>query len=983
MNKKVKQKIIRILSVILVFIQISVNSQIVFGENVENTELSSQYDNERLDNNYTKVSSKYSVSSYDGEPIVTSSLQAYKKDSGGSISSETYGYDTDVIRIDRKEEATFVLEVPKDGLYYIKMDYFNASDSILPVEATVKVNGQYPFYEMRNITFESIWQDKSEKNYDRYGNEIVAIPEKKEIWANKYIQDSSYRYNTPFAIELNKGENEISISIIEGTLLVGDITLTKETVVKDYDQSKVAVGDNLITIQGEEPFERNDSSIRANCEYDIDLEPYDSNKKVLNLLDGESFNTSGQTVTYEFEIKEAGIYYIAMNYRQSDKSDFPVFVDIKVDGEIPNSQLMSYPVSYQKSFDTTSFGDSEGKEIGIELSEGRHTLSFTLSNAPIRHVLEGIEEVMNEVNDLALDITKVAGTNKDKYRDLDLISYIPDVKERLVGWAEKLESLYESVRIYNPDVKEIGAFSSINIASSQLYSLAEEPNDLPYRINELCQSTSSVNQFLANLIDTLNTNNLSIDRIYIYQQDAQLPDGVGFFTSIIESASRFVGSFVSQAYSTSNTDPEHLQVWVNRSRQYIEIMQKMIDEDFTKKTGIEVDLSLMPDQNKLVLANASGDSPDIATGINYAIPFELGIRGAIKDLTEFEDFVSVATRFEEGLLVPSMINNGIYSLPETMNFWVLYYRSDVLEKLGLDVPETMDDVREMLPQLQMRGLNFFYPTAGMVSLKTFHGTTPLLFQNGATLYDTYAGETVINSEEAVKGFKELTDLFTIYNLPKDIPSFYQHFRNGDLPIGIADYSVYNLLINAAPEISNSWSIALIPGVENEDGEIVRSSSGGAESTVMFKSNEDREANAWEFMKWWSSAEVQEEFGQTLQITYGEEYIWNTANIEAFSNLPWKTEDKEIILQQSECIVEAPRILGTYMLERELSNAYNAVVVNGANVRQTLDDAIKRINRETLRKLEEFGYNNGKEVIIPYEVPTIEMVRELLGMEVEE
>ena len=37
-------------------------------------------------------------------------------------------------------------------------------------------------------------------------------------------------------------------------------------------------------------------------------------------------------------------------------------------------------------------------------------------------------------------------------------------------------------------------------------------------------------------------------------------------------------------------------------------MQKMIDEYFTPKTGVEVDISIMPDQNKLVLANSSGNA---------------------------------------------------------------------------------------------------------------------------------------------------------------------------------------------------------------------------------------------------------------------------------------------------------------------------------------------------------------------------------------
>jgi ABC-type glycerol-3-phosphate transport system substrate-binding protein len=254
----------------------------------------------------------------------------------------------------------------------------------------------------------------------------------------------------------------------------------------------------------------------------------------------------------------------------------------------------------------------------------------------------------------------------------------------------------------------------------------------------------------------------------------------------------------------------------------------------------------------------------------------------------------------------------------------------------------------------------------------------LLFQNGGSLYDTNAGDTLLNSEESIQGITQLTELFTIYNLPVDIPNFYQHFRNGDIPIGIADYSAYNLLLNAAPEIAESWNIGLIPGVENEDGEILRYSAGGAESTVLFKSDDAREAQAWEFMKWWSSAEVQSEYGQTLQISYGDEYMWNTANLTAFNNLPWDSQDKEIIMEQSTWVLEAPRILGTYMLEREFSNAFNDIVVNGKTLRTRIDKAVKVINRETERKLEEFGYIKNGEIVKEYSVPNIDTVNQILG-----
>jgi len=267
----------------------------------------------------------------------------------------------------------------------------------------------------------------------------------------------------------------------------------------------------------------------------------------------------------------------------------------------------------------------------------------------------------------------------------------------------------------------------------------------------------------------------------------------------------------------------------------------------------------------------------------------------------------------------------------------------------------------------------------MSGMRNFHATTPIVFQNGGVLYGKTALELMLDSERTVYGFTELTELFTLYDLPVDVPNFYQHFRNGDLAMGIADFNSYNLILNAAPEIANSWSISPIPGVYDETtGKINRFMSGGAESTVMFSSNDTREQQAWDFMDWWSSTEVQAEFGQMLQIIYGDEYIWPTANLEAFKLLPYPTSDKDIILEQAEAILEAPRLLGSYMLEREMSNAFNDIVVNGDTVRSRVDDAVKVIDREVKRKLEEFGYiDEDGNVLETYYIPSVERVRQIM------
>ena len=938
-----------------------------------------EFVNERISNNYSKVSAGYRYGIYKGQAVTVYPGMSLQSQLSTDV-TRGYAYADRVLDLTANTVVELAVEVPADGLYAVQFDYLSYDESVLPIEFAMEVDGAFPFYECRNVELSFTWEPQAEASYDRYGDEVVTIPNKRMQWEQSYFYDGSSRHSEPLLLQLTAGQHTLRLTVESGSFLLGAVTLCGGEQIAAYTGSENAVGGNIITIQGEDFTFTNDSSIHGVTEYDTVVYPYEVKKTQLNVLDRDSFDTAGQTVGYTFEVTTAGYYYIGMNYAQSDKTSFPVFMDVRVDGQIPNTAFQSYQLAYSTKYKQHTLSDSQGDKLAVYLEPGVHTISFTLSLDPICYILEEIEEIMAGVNDLALEITKVAGTNSDQYRDLELSRYIPNLEQTLRGYADRLRALEKSALVYTGGKKNVAVMSSLLIAANQLESLADEPDEIPYRIAELSSSTNSVNQYLANTIDNLLENSVSIDEIYIYQDGAQLRKMPGFFKSIWMSILRFISSFTDQSYSTSNTDPEHLQVWVSRSSQYVQVMQQMIDEYFTPETGIQVDISIMPDQYKLVLANSSGNAPDVATGINYTIPYELAIRGALADMTQFENFQEVASVYETGFFLTGTIGDKVYAMPETMNFWVLYYRTDVLDKLGLEAPNTMDDVIDMLPELQMRGLNFYYPTAGMLSMRNFHGTTPLLVQNGGGLYAGVAQDgTTLGSEASVNGFTALTDLFTVYNMPVNIDNFYQHFRNGDLPIGIADYATYNLLKNAAPELAGSWEIALVPGTVQDDGSIDRSTCGCAESTVIFKSNSQREAQAWEFISWWSSTEVQAEFGQIMQIVYGDEYFWPTANVDALERLPIDSADKEVFLQFAANVVDVARVPGTYMLEREMSNAFNSIVVDGESVQTRLDAAVKTIDREIMRKLEEFGYIDSEgNVLEYYYIPDIDSVKIILG-----
>jgi ABC-type glycerol-3-phosphate transport system substrate-binding protein len=179
-------------------------------------------------------------------------------------------------------------------------------------------------------------------------------------------------------------------------------------------------------------------------------------------------------------------------------------------------------------------------------------------------------------------------------------------------------------------------------------------------------------------------------------------------------------------------------------------------------------------------------------------------------------------------------------------------------------------------------------------------------------------------------------------------------------------------MTAAPELNGLWEIALYPATVLDDGTELRYATGSAQASIMFANTEQKESG-WEFMKWWMSTETQVDFQQQLILNYGMEYLWNSANVEAFAASPIPDEHKKVILEQWEWLQEPLKLPGSYMQERELSNVWNRIVFDGMNPRVAIDASVATINREITRKMEEFGYLKNGEVVKEFKIPTIETI----------
>lgn len=889
---------------------------------------------------------------------------------------ESKGYDKDTVLLNKGETIKFQVEVPEDGLYELNLDYYPLSDALIPIQGQIKVNNAFQYFEARRIVFPVLWENETlDFSTDRRGNEVMPLQNQVNMWMNMDLRDSSYKEPESLKFNLNKGINVIEIIGNSGQVLIGEINISSPKKYLSYEEYKKTLldkekKDNVLIIQEAEKNKyKNNTSAGAYTSRDLEVAPYDTNRLLLNTFNSSN---SGAAVYYEIEVEESGLYNLAFKVKQDLKTNGKVYRTITIDNEIPFKEAKAFPFNSTKSWETVNFGNEEGN-FEVYLEKGKHLIGLEADASIHNELINTLSNTMSEINDLSLEIKKLVGSNDDKYREWVITDYLPNIQEDLIKMADTIEEKLNIAIEKNDGRDKVEEFTKLKLVVEKLRNLASEPNKLPNNLGQLSEGSGSVSQMIGDAISIIEVQPLLLDQLYVYTSDMELPSyKASLVKKVSEGVKRFVSSFIPEEKEEVDEHQIVLDVWVNRARSYVDLLQKLADEDFTKKTGIKVNFSIMPSEQKLILANSAGSQPDIALGLSTTMPYEFAIRNSALDLTKFEDFNEVIDNYSPGALISYMMDDGLYGLPETQDFYVTFYRKDILDKLNIPVPDTWDDVMSILPELQRYGMNFYTPLALSSGSKPFMFTAPFIYQNGGDIYNQETLEVALNTEDALDGIKQMTDLFSIYGLPLQVPNFYNHFRYGTLPIGIANMENYLKLKNAAPELDGSWELALHPGVKQEDGTVLRWATGSAQASMIFKDTENEEA-AWEFMKWWNSTDVQVDYAYQLKNIYGSEYIWNTANVEAFKKLPIEEEDKEIILEQWKWLIEVPKLPGGYMVERELSNAWNKIVFDGENPRAATDNAIITMNRELKRKLEEFGYMKDGKIIKMYEIPTIEKV----------
>lgn len=863
--------------------------------------------------------------------------------------------------INYDEEAEYLVEVSQAGLYYLKLDYSIVGNSLSDYRIAVSINGRRDYDEMGRVVLPQMWSDETKIfPTDRYGDETIPSQVRSEEYQEKYLYNSSYNTAKPLLFYLEQGKNSIVFrnESADGLVVERLSVVAPRDNVPDYrtyrNMQQGSLIEEQIVVNGVDYSSKNETAATLSSVSNSSLTPFENEYKKLNVI---KWTTAGVEINYELKIPATGFYHIAFHYR-NEKSDLAIFESIYIDGEIPFKELESYLFAPTDTDWRNEFlQDREGNPYEIYLTEGIHTLTIRSEQEPVSEVYSYARLIAQHVTQFSLELKKITGPAVDKNRTWEMTKYIPEIVDYLEAYETIIQYMRQEILTFAGNDPDASILSELESALRILEKLKEYPDEIALYSENLAGSSASTDNSILKLMGDFSSNisdlPFALDMIYVTGGTELPKENQSFFEAVHNNAMALLYSFISEKYKEEK-DGDYLTVWVNRSVSQVDLLQKMADTGFTPQTGIEVKFSVMPDPYKLTLAAAANDTPDVALGLLSHLPFELASRGAAYDLTQFEDFWTYANNFAPGAIVPFVFNEGVYAVPETSDFALTVYRKDIFEQLQLEVPDTWEELIGILPELQRYGMNFYHNIATVDGYKWFYQTAPMIYQNGGRLYTEDGLHAAIDEPNSVNGLKALGELFSLYSVPTQVSSFFDSFRYGIYPIGIVTVDSYNLISNGAPELEGQWELAPYIGTLSADGTVDRSYIAAGSGGMIFQ--DTQKANeAWTFLKWWLSHDVQSEYANTLAATYGDEYIWIPSNLEAIADCILPMEHKQLILNQIEYLTDVPRTPGQYLLERDISNIWNAIALNGVAAQAAIDEKILEINREIIKKMSDIGF----------------------------
>lgn len=925
---------------------------------------------------YADYVSKNSGFSAADEQIVIDAVD-YAETKGATVSSvDSFEGKNGVLKWTNEEgTVTYKVNVAKAGLYTVKFIYYGLPKRNNPIAIGLKVDGKYLFDGMQEFELPRLFVDNGDVRVDGLGNELSPEQKEEHMFQEYYMVDMTGLESNPYTIALSAGTHTLEFESVAEPVAFDAIVLDKPlayddyaTVSQGYDTSKYATMDETILIEGEDAVYKSTNSLVS--QYD-QTDPSVSSKNGsnpyltrINYIGGGNWSSPGQRLTWKFSVKEDGYYKIAFRYKQSLVLNGNTYRKLYIDGKVPFTEATEVTFGYGLNWEFKEFAADDGTPYLVYLEKGDHEIALEVSLGELTNTVRELKDVVYNIGELYRKIVMITGETPDNNRDYDLFNQIPNFLEDLEAYSTELK------RIAAVTEELAGKTGGTN--ATTIRSLAEVMDNMvenKFTAHQYKGRYYSNYTSVSALVYSMMEMGLNLDYIEIAAPDKELSNpAASWWKKTSYSMQRFLSSF-SADYNNISGDletEETITIWANWGRDQIRVLNNLIQSSFTKETGIGVNLKMS--NASYVHAILSGRGPDCSLHMARSEPVNLALRGAMVDLTQFEDFEQVMERFmTRDAALPFSFDPdstddkpaGVYALPDTLNFYMLFYRTDIFEEYGIEPPKTWDEFIEISSMLNRNNLQSSLPYTQITSATMINAGVgslsilpTLIMQRGGEIYNESHTATELTSATAITAFEYWCDFFNEYKFPVTA-DFFNRFRLGTMPMGIQNYSMYINLTMAAPEITGKWKMVPIPGFENEDGTINNCQAGAGTGCGILRTSKNKDGG-WEFLKWWTRADTQLNYSDNCESILGVSGRVATANPEALSQMAWDKESLENLLAQWKNMKEVPEVPGSYYTARSIDQAYWNVVNNSKNAKDMMIKWAEISNKEIERKCKQYN-----------------------------
>jgi len=862
------------------------------------------------------------------------------------------------VQVLRTEEESYVelrVNVPTAGMYNIFMEYMPVPARGIDIVRALQINGELPFAGADQLTFSRIWGDSDiGVRVDNRGNQVRPPQVELPRWDAALFRDRLGYFAEPYQFFFEAGENIIRLVGVNEPLVLRSLQLVPITYLPTHAEFlqttdlRPSQGFSY-RIQGEHSTVRSSPSLFPLFDSSSGItDPPSASLIVLNMIGGQPWRIPGQWIEWEVYAPADALYHISVSARQNYNRGFVSSRTLYINGEIPFQEVTAIPFRFNNSWELITLSDANGEAMLFPLNAGINTIRMEVTLGDMGQAINRLLDSVSRLNEIYRAVMVVTGPEPDPLRDYRIHYHLPHVMDMIFDEIATLTAISNDIAYLIGERNEHTGM--IDAMVTLLTTFYARPDRIPVRLVNFRQNISA----LADSARVLTEGQLDIDFIIVSSPGEALPRvRETFFGRAVHELRSFWHSFFMDFDSLGDVHEGEsvIDVWITTGRDQATVLKGMIDDTFVPDFGTGVNLRLVAPQ-AVMPAIVAGIGPDVVLSVPLNNPMDFAIRNAAVDLSQFPDFNYVTSRFAESAMVPFEFQGGYFALPETQNFSLMFYRTDIFEELGLTAPTTWDDVFAIMPTLQRNNMQVGIPPIGDPMNQDLSGLLTQIYQRGGFLYNEDNSRTALDSEAAIAGFDAFTRFFTHFGAPQ-FYNFLNRFRSGEMPVGFADFTTFNTLAVFAPEIQGSWDFALMPGYVRPDGTIDHTVPAWGTAAVMFADSVHQDA-AWEFLKWWTHADTQVRFGREMESLMGAAARHPTANVEAFNRLPWSSAQLEVLNAQRDWTLGTPEVPGGYYVQRSLVFAARRVIGDNLDTRETLLDFVIRINRELINKRREFG-----------------------------